>query len=741
MFLSHPIFETRHSLARHSIEVAKKTKRILDETTLNISDLGFYAGLLHDIGKLNPLYQLAFLETNNYAVENKISELESTFIHIHSPFSEFISQSLLHKTRLCQNEKDKISAVIYYHHSSLKHTYNEKVDKRIAITQKEIANNLKAFEQEVSKIQEFSEMDWDYCHLTIVRKPLSTQFDLGEFDGDYFNDYIKNSCLFSALLQADLGSFNDWILPSFDLNINTSELVTSDSSIIDHRTRFQSQAIENIDVSNAINILKAPTGIGKTKAFLDMISKYKDFMQLDKVFYFSPLLALTDDFEKKIIEKNVISKSEINRILEYNHLYSGSLEEKITSDDYKQKTYNWSFEDESFNRNFIITTTSRLLMTLYSNRRNDKLKLISFKKSLLIIDEVQTLPKFILHNLISYLQRLTTFLHCKVLLISATIPSPLDNLPTIRIDQNIIDEYQRKTKKEITFSKTREIEAISGKKILVMANTRRKTSQIYLEYKKKFGIENVFYLSSGIRKIDRLAVFSKLRDKRYNVLCIATQVIEAGIDISFSHIYREAAPLDSIIQVMGRLNREMEYEDALLTIYQDVYDFKPYSQIEYDESVPILKQIQNSEELYSYLEGYYKKIFERNKLDKEYARLVEKYMDKMDFQTLWEEIRKKTYEETGEPVIIPSNLIEYNTLKQEILSKNKVTKEIRKNCAKNIANLPRNLQSQQLKYMFDEELFDLNFLMPKPEYLYDPNKPEREYLYDPKIGLDKWLIM
>jgi CRISPR/Cas system-associated endonuclease/helicase Cas3 len=118
-------------------------------------------------------------------------------------------------------------------------------------------------------------MNWDNCLDKLEKIPLYPNFNLSEFFGKYFDEYIKNSCLFSALLQADKGYFTNWKLLNFDLDINTSGLVSSESSINEFRTKFQSQAIENLDISKDINVLEAPTGIGKTKAFLDMISKYK----------------------------------------------------------------------------------------------------------------------------------------------------------------------------------------------------------------------------------------------------------------------------------------------------------------------------------------------------------------------------------------------------------------------------------------------------------------------------------
>ncbi|MGA7367834.1 MAG: hypothetical protein WBX01_01805 [Nitrososphaeraceae archaeon] len=66
------------------------------------------------------------------------------------------------------------------------------------------------------------------------------------------------------------------------------------------------------------------------------------------------------------------------------------------------------------------------------------------------------------------------------------------------------------------------------------------------------------------------------------------------MDISFSHIFREKAPLDSMIQVMGRLNREAETDEARLTVFEYDNEFRPYSQLELFESEKILREARDS---------------------------------------------------------------------------------------------------------------------------------------------------
>ena len=58
----------------------------------------------------------------------------------------------------------------------------------------------------------------------------------------------------------------------------------------------------------------------------------------------------------------------------------------------------------------------------------------------------------------------------------------------------------------------------------------------------------------------------RLREKEPATV-VSTQVLEAGVDVSFSRMYREMAPLDNIVQAMGRLNREGERSEPVLTVF------------------------------------------------------------------------------------------------------------------------------------------------------------------------------
>src|SRR5437899_6430819 len=95
-YLSHPIEEPRHSLLKHSIYVAQRTRELLSYTSFQNSELGFFSGLLHDIGKLNPYYQILF-RTDKLKRDAIQSELIQTYESSHSPYSAWIADKLLNK--------------------------------------------------------------------------------------------------------------------------------------------------------------------------------------------------------------------------------------------------------------------------------------------------------------------------------------------------------------------------------------------------------------------------------------------------------------------------------------------------------------------------------------------------------------------------------------------------------------------------------------------------------------------
>jgi Mn-dependent DtxR family transcriptional regulator len=248
---------------------------------------------------------------------------------------------------------------------------------------------------------------------------------------------------------------------------------------------------------------------------------------------------------------------------------------------------------------------------------------------------------------------------------------------------------------------------------------------------------DTMYLSSGIRKKDKRKILSQIHEKEKanaQYILVSTQVVEAGVDISFSHIFREKAPLDSIIQVMGRLNREAEADEARLAVFEYDNEFRPYSQLELDESEKILKEAKDSTQLYSSLAQYYKSISEKNETYKKYSSELEYYISRLDFDRIWEFINyhvlDKALENERDTVLIP-DLHEWDEIKQ-IIMRSKLTKTNYRRFADISASLPKKIYDLGIEDYFDSEALEKNILLPKKEYLNE--------VYHDVVGTDKWLL-
>jgi len=94
-YFSHPVDQKKHLLLEHSIAVASKARKLLSLTKFTNSQLCFYSGLLHDIGKLNPYYQILFRIADASERQLKQKELSHKYEPSHSPFSAWIAEKLL----------------------------------------------------------------------------------------------------------------------------------------------------------------------------------------------------------------------------------------------------------------------------------------------------------------------------------------------------------------------------------------------------------------------------------------------------------------------------------------------------------------------------------------------------------------------------------------------------------------------------------------------------------------------
>jgi CRISPR-associated endonuclease/helicase Cas3 len=326
------------------------------------------------------------------------------------------------------------------------------------------------------------------------------------------------------------------------------------------------------------------------------------------------------------------------------------------------------------------------------------------------------------------------FLGTRTILVSATIPHELRSIPTAQPSEETRRPYLDLTKKYVTFRPWSKVsEDIKEGRILVMANTRRKAANIFKTVKKKF--PDALYLSSGIRKRDKIRILDQIYKNRlsdFNYILVSTQVVEAGVNISFSQVFREKAPLDSIVQVMGRLNREAEEDQPKLTVYEYDNEYRPYSELELNESEKILRKVKDSTELYSSLAAYYKSVSVKNKVYEDYSKQLNDLITKLDFGGIWDFINGHVLDDDDRDTILVPDKEEWDNIKQRILLKDKLTKSDYRVFSNISASLPKKVYDLGIEDYFDSDALDKNILLPKKDHL--------DMIYDSILGTDKWLL-
>ena len=123
---------------------------------------------------------------------------------------------------------------------------------------------------------------------------------------------------------------------------------------------------------------------------------------------------------------------------------------------------------------------------------------------------------------------------------------------------------------------------------LVVLNTKRSAAEAYSMIREQLGPDDQSFFMSGLvapihrsETIDR--VKRALDSLKKRVVLVCTQVIEAGVDLSFDMVFRDMGPLDSIVQVAGRCNRSWEHENPGTVTIRIVVDKEiPYSKHVYD---------------------------------------------------------------------------------------------------------------------------------------------------------------
>jgi CRISPR-associated endonuclease/helicase Cas3 len=392
--------------------------------------------------------------------------------------------------------------------------------------------------------------------------------------------------LFSALVDADYLATEAFLEPERRAPAKEFDSIETLRDRLDaHTARFVASTPVNVlragvladcrtaaELSPGIFSLTVPTGGGKTLSGMAFALHHAVLHGLRRVVVAIPYTS--------IIEQNARVYGEVlerRNVIEH---HSGIDEEAAFEKDPGQETRR-RLASENWDAPVVVTTNVQLFESLFANGPARCRKLHNLARSVIILDEAQSLPPDYLDCLLDVLRDLVELYGCTIVLSTATQPALArrESLPTGLDDvREIVRErdtlFRGLERVNIHWPASPEptpYEEIADAlkrhdQVLAIVHLRRDARTLA----RLLPPENLFHLSALMCAAHRAEILQEVRKRLGRGLpcrLIATQLVEAGVDIDFPVVYRALAGLDSLAQAAGRCNREGKLERGDFVVF------------------------------------------------------------------------------------------------------------------------------------------------------------------------------
>jgi len=381
-----------------------------------------------------------------------------------------------------------------------------------------------------------------------------------------------------------------------------------------------------------------PTGLGKTMAALRVALTACSLGHAERIVYVGPYLSILSQATKEIREAAGLE------VLQHHHLSIVQKADLAEDDDLLLL--------ESWQAPVVTTTFNQLFLALFPRKAQHAMRLRALDRAFVIIDEPQVIDRTSWKVFLRMLEALIERAGASVLFTTATMPPVEGGLSATPADLIVRDfglpsryriEYLERElgAEEVAAMAARDLKA--RKNVAVVMSTIKGAATVYqaLTEAVSEGVERpedvVHFLSGALVPVHKSAVIDRVKNavaRSRGVGVVSTQVLEAGVDLSFHRIYRENPIIPSIVQVAGRANRHGEgNEPALITVF-DYVDESGRSKRQYvyrsaiwrEETDRLLEEFAGrwtEEETGSVLSSFYNACYERSPDEGMLAFLIE----------------------------------------------------------------------------------------------------------------------
>lgn len=573
------VYEHGENVSRYAELEAKRVKL---GNTLKI------AGLLHDVGKLTD-------EFNDYihkAAKNPKSVKRGSVNHSsagakyimdygaehgikYSP--QMIAYSIFshHGLNDCvdESEKDKFTPRLNVDENRYQSVLNnigpliDTVDLKSLLEESE--KEFKAFIEKINNVAKDmkSEDKKNCCFLVGCLERLILSY-LVDADRRDTAEFMQNK-IYKRKKQEEIDEL--WVDYQKKLNKKLDSFNT-DTKIDMLRKQMSDYCFDFAKEGNGIYRLSIPTGGGKTLSSMRYALELAKKENKEHIIYVAPFLSVleqnADEIKTILKDDENILEHHSNVSIDENNIEELSRHELLADD--------WSAP-------IIMTTTVQFLNTLFDGSMQSVRRLHQLTNAVIIIDEAQSIPIKCLNLFTTFMNFLSYCGNSTIVMCTATQPlfekinRPLlynekckDMIPNIEFFSNEFKRVHIERPNQNKYNYESLAHFILDKmdqNILIVLNTKGAVRGVYREIKKLVNDDvDVIQLTTYMCAQHRLDIINGMKQSllKRKTICISTQLIEAGVNISFQTVIRSISGLDSIIQTSGRCNRNGESIDGIV---------------------------------------------------------------------------------------------------------------------------------------------------------------------------------
>lgn len=587
------------TLREHCIHTAEYASGCLEN--VGFYHMAYLAGLLHDMGKATKKFQ-NYLEDAFAGKQVVRGSVNHTFAGVVYLLEQYHGETAAPMEKMTA---EIISYAIGAHHGLFdcvdlegKNGFLHRLEKdRKELCYEEARSNY--FEQVTEErelkclfAESVKEFEAFYGNLAAAWKE-----DRSQKKKVFFEIGLLTRLLLSAVIygdRRDTGEFTDgtgfpkekpepWREERSYLEQKLSQFDTM-SEMNQVRSEISMQCLKAAERPRGIYRLNVPTGGGKTLCALRYALAHAERYHKKKIIFIIPLLSVLDQNAKVLREylqdEDLVLEHHSNVITEAE---TGEGREEL--DPYEILTENWGAP-------VVISTLVQLLNILFIQRTSAIGRMRALCDSVIVIDEVQSLPKKTIAMFNMALNFLSRCCNATVVLSSATQPC-LEELDwpvrlaerpdLVRLDRSRLAVFERAEIIDRTSEFGMELEECADfcysilqelDSLLVICNTKSEARKLYEKMQDLTQAEGWYlcHLSTAMCQKHRMEVLDELQERlvslqedlrrhvsRQKVVCISTQLVEAGVDFSFESVVRVMAGIDNLAQAAGRCNRSNEY--------------------------------------------------------------------------------------------------------------------------------------------------------------------------------------